>query len=85
MSSTIHKLLNPQHFAKALTDAGVFTEDEMLEVERLVIVAEPQSLVTIYVQKVVDERILDIAALLARAEIVYAEREEPDASPGPGD
>ncbi len=73
------KPLLPHQLGAALTTAGVFTEDEINQTERIVIVADAGGLVTMHIQRLADERVLDLAALLGRAEIVYAPREaEPE-------
>jgi hypothetical protein len=71
--------LTPLEFCKALVSAGVFTEDDIIGIRRLVIVVDPEMLVTMHVERIGDEKLIDLAALLTRAEV---EREpQPDSTP----
>jgi hypothetical protein len=57
-------VLTPQEFGEALAAAGIFTTEELNDITRLVIDVRPGCLVTMHIQRVGDERLLDIATIL---------------------
>ena len=55
-------------FAKALADAGVVSDLD--RIKRIVIDVRPDDVVRVHVQRIGDGRLIDVAAMLAGAEVV---------------
>jgi hypothetical protein len=67
-----HPALTCRKFAAALEAAGVISDLDTIE--RIIIDVDPAKMVTIHVQRVGDERLLEIAAVLAGAQITERPR-----------
>ena len=55
-------------FAKALEDAGIVSD--LSTIERIVIDVRSDDAVRVHVQRIGDDRLIDLAAILAGAEVV---------------
>jgi hypothetical protein len=65
--TTQPRIITTEKFWRALVDAGVFREDE--KVRRIVIDAQADDAVVMYVERWGDERLLDVALTLDGIEI----------------